>query len=129
MIFQEDLSGCKLFAELKEGAEKLLESHLMGPAGPGGLRAICCRQQRAAKGCGAIAGPLPRLPASWFPVEKGNSKEQGKSEMRSLPLRRRAGKNTVLMGPEDLDPGNGEEPGEKSEVLHSWVATQDPLRI
>lgn len=79
----------------------------MGPAGPGGLRAICCRQQRAAKGCGAIAGPLPRLPASWLPVEKGNLKEQGKSEMRSLPLKRRAGSNTVLRGQKTQIPEEG----------------------
>lgn len=98
MIFQEDLSGCKLLAELKEGAERLLESYPIGPAGRGGVRAICCRQQRAAKGCGAIAGPLPRLSASWLPVEKGNLKEQGKSELRSLPLKKRAGSNTVLRG-------------------------------
>lgn len=79
-------------AELKEGGERLLASHPMGPVGPGVLKSHLLRTAEGSK------GPLPRLPASWLLVEKGNLKAQGKSEMRSLPLKRRAGSNTVLRG-------------------------------
>lgn len=45
-------------------------------------------------------------------------KPEDKAHVREAePTPGRAGNNTVLGGPEDVDPGSQKEPGEKSEVL------------
>lgn len=77
MTFLEDSSGYDLLAELKEreaGRLRQWPRQLRIPwaAGLEGFIAICCGQQRAVEGCGAIAGPPAQTSSQGLPMQKGN---------------------------------------------------------